>query len=121
MDFKPSTIGGLFDSKISFTITIYQRAYSWDKANWSVFLEKKLNCIGNLMLISGSHNASIGNKPFEEKLGSYKSNPLLKQQTEIPSFLEGDDIHWKTADIDARKKKILDFAVPEWNFSSVEI
>lgn len=39
MDFKPSTIGGLFDSKISFTIPIYQRAYSWDKANWSVFLE----------------------------------------------------------------------------------
>ena len=85
------------------------------------FLEKKLNCIGNLMLISGSHNASIGNKPFEEKLGSYKSNPLLKQQAEIPSFLEGDDIHWKTANIDARKKKILDFAVPEWNFSSVKI
>ena len=81
MDFKPSTIGGLFDSKISFTITIYQRAYSWDKANWSVFLEKKLNCIGNLMLISGSHNASIGNKPFEEKLGSVSYTHLRAHET----------------------------------------
>ena len=39
MDYKPSTIGELFDSKISFIIPVYQRAYSWDKANWSVFFE----------------------------------------------------------------------------------
>lgn len=30
------------------------------------FKTEYLNCIGNLMLISGSHNASIGNKPFSE-------------------------------------------------------
>lgn len=31
--------GGLFDSMISFMIPLYQRAYSWDEANWAVFLD----------------------------------------------------------------------------------
>lgn len=85
------------------------------------FKQKKLNCIGNLMLISGSHNASIGNKPFDEKLASYKANPLLNQQAEIPSYLQDNSITWKTKQIDDRKKAILDFALPRWNFDSVII
>lgn len=83
------------------------------------FKDKKLNCIGNLMLISGSHNASIGNKPFEEKLESYKSNPLLKQQAEIPEFLTEGSTEWKTKQIDDRKKKILDFVIKQWDFDSI--
>jgi len=43
------------------------------------FTAEKLNSMGNLMLISGSHNASIGNKPFSKKLATYKKNPLLNQ------------------------------------------
>ena len=39
MNYKPSTIGELFDSKIQFIIPVYQRAYSWDKTNLTVFLE----------------------------------------------------------------------------------
>ncbi|HBL06749.1 MAG TPA: hypothetical protein DDZ33_07490 [Clostridium sp.] len=31
------------------------------------------------MPISSSHNSSIGNKPFYDKLNTYKSNPILKQ------------------------------------------
>ena len=85
------------------------------------FREKKLNCIGNLMLISGSHNASIGNKPFRDKLESYKSNPLLKQQAEIADFLNNGEILWKTEQIDKRKKKILDFALSEWDFDNINI
>ena len=85
------------------------------------FMEKKLNCIGNLMLISGSHNASIKNSPFEEKCNSYISNPLLKQQAEIPKFLKNGEKKWKTEQIDARKETILKFAIPEWNFQSVVI
>ena len=38
MDFKPSTIKGMFETSMSFAIPIYQRAYSWTKENWSVFL-----------------------------------------------------------------------------------
>ncbi len=37
MDYKPSTIGELFDSKISFIIPVYQRAYSWDKGKLECF------------------------------------------------------------------------------------
>jgi len=84
------------------------------------FTTKYLNCLGNLMLISGSHNASIGNKPFTDKLDSYKKNPLLNQQAEIKDFLDGDVIVWKQANIQKRLTKILDFAIPRWDFSSVK-
>ena len=84
------------------------------------FTTKYLNCLGNLMLISGSHNASIGNKPFTDKLDSYKKNPLLNQQAEIKDFLDGDVIVWKQANIQKRLTKILDFAIPRWDFSLVK-
>lgn len=86
------------------------------------FIEQKLNCLGNLILISGSHNKSIGNKPFSEKINSYKSNPLLKQQAEIARFLSDDLAIWKREQIDKRHKKIVDdFALSKWSFDSIEI
>lgn len=40
MQFTPSTILGFFDSsQKSYEIPVYQRAYSWDKKNWTIFLE----------------------------------------------------------------------------------
>ena len=72
------------------------------------------------MLISGSHNASIGNKSFTDKLDSYKKNSLLNQQAEIKDFLDGDVIVWKQANIQKRLTKILDFAIPRWDFSLVK-
>lgn len=83
------------------------------------FLSKYLNSVGNLMLISGSHNASIGNKPFSEKLGSYNQNPLLNQQAEIKEF--SLDNTWKIGSIEKRHKKIIDFAVKRWSFSKIDI
>lgn len=85
------------------------------------FLETELNCLGNLMLISGSHNASIGNKPFADKLKSYISNPLLKQQAEIPTFLNNEIKEWKTEQIEVRKTKIVEFAISRWSFDNVQI
>jgi len=83
------------------------------------FADKELNCLGNLMLISGSHNASIGNKPFSEKLVSYKSNPLLKQQAEIVEFAE-IQTKWGKIEIGKRHKKIVDdFAIPKWDFDNI--
>ena len=80
------------------------------------FREKYLNCIGNLMLISGSHNASIGNKAFPEKLNSYIANPLLNQQAEIKDFVDLDKIEWKSAEIQKRMDAILKFAYTRWLF-----
>ena len=39
MEFKTTTVKGLFDSGLQFSIPVYQRAYSWQKDNWTVFLE----------------------------------------------------------------------------------
>ncbi len=75
------------------------------------------------MLISGSHNASVGNKPFNEKLSTYKSNPLLNQQAEIVSFAkhEDDQSVWKSKSINERHIKIVDFAINNWSFDSIKI
>lgn len=78
-----------------------------------------LNCLGNLMLISGSHNASIGNKPFVDKLNSYKQNPLLNQQAEIASFVEPETTEWKSENIKKRHSKILLFALKRWGFDNL--
>lgn len=85
------------------------------------FIKDYLNCLGNLMLISGSHNASIGNKPFLEKLNSYKQNPLLNQQGEIKTFKSGDDKQplWDIVAIGKRHKVIHDFAAKKWSFDSI--
>jgi hypothetical protein len=87
------------------------------------FIKDYLNCLGNLMLISGSHNASIGNKPFKEKLDSYNKTPLLNQQSEIKSFISGtaDIPKWDKVSIDARHDKILKFATTNWSFDSVKM
>ncbi len=87
------------------------------------FISNKLNCIGNLMLISGSHNASIGNKPFKEKLSTYKKTPLLNQQAEIENFAkcEDDQPIWKSKSIDERHKEIVNFAINNWSFDSIKI
>lgn len=75
------------------------------------------------MLISGSHNKSIGNKPFSDKLISYKSNPLLKQQPEIIEFKDKDKKpnKWGKIEIDKRHKKIVtNFAITKWSFDNIK-
>ena len=86
------------------------------------FIYKYLNSLGNLMLISGSHNASIGNKTFKEKLDSYKANPLLIQQAEIKDFatVDNESHFWKTESIEKRHEKLVEFAIKEWSFDNVD-
>jgi len=86
------------------------------------FKNKYLNCIGNLMLISKSHNSSIGNKPFVVKLDSYNNNPLLNQQAEIKKFTDDTSPAkgWKRSAIEKRHKAIVDdFAVRRWSFDNI--
>jgi len=82
------------------------------------FKSKYLNCVGNLMLISGSHNASIGNKPFKDKLQTYNTNPWLNQQAEIKDFaiIENNKDVWKSESIDKRQEIILNFAIKTWSY-----
>ena len=82
------------------------------------FITEYLNCIGNLMLISGSHNASIGNIQFNKKLESYNKNPLLNQQSEIKKFskIENGIPIWKKESIDERHEKIVKFGLETWSF-----
>ncbi len=88
------------------------------------FVRKKLNCVGNLMLISRGHNQSIGNQPFSMKLSSYKNNPLLRQQAEIVNFTDPENSpnKWGIAEIDKRCDKIVaEFALPKWSFDSIVV
>lgn len=85
------------------------------------FAKDYLNCLGNLMLISGSHNASIGNRAFKKKLKSYNENPLLNQQGEIKAFISGTDDKplWDETAISKRHKVLHTFAVNTWTFDIV--
>ena len=79
-----------------------------------------LNCIGNLMLISKSHNSSIGNKPFSDKLDSYGRDNLLNQQKEIESYIgNSNNPFWDKDTIENRKTKIIDAAMDIWNLDRI--
>ncbi|MCX7001871.1 MAG: HNH endonuclease family protein, partial [bacterium] len=84
-----------------------------------VFQMKILNSLGNLILISRSHNCSIGNKSFSEKLQSYNDNPLLNQQAEIREYLIDNCRLWNSQIIQKRHEVLLTFALSKWSFDSV--
>lgn len=73
-----------------------------------------MNCIGNLLLIAKSHNSSIGNEPFKEKLESYTNSPL-NQQREIKDFVAHNEM-WDKEAIDERHSKIEQFVLETWSF-----
>ena len=73
------------------------------------FINESIECLGNYMLISKSHNCSIGNTPFKSKLESYTH---LAQQRELLDFLdEGNNVIWNKDAIARRHKKITDFII----------
>lgn len=71
------------------------------------FVQVYLNCIGNYLLLSKSHNCAVGNAPFSDKLKTYNH---LAQQREIKDFVTGNNKWGKTA-IGNRKKKIISFVL----------
>ena len=85
------------------------------------FRDNYVNKLGNLMIISQSHNSSIGNKPFAVKLESYKSNPILRQQAQIAEFVtkENGTDKWLKDSIDNRHKAMVEFAKKRWSFIEV--
>ena len=79
-----------------------------------------LNCIGNLMLISESHNKSIGNCPFKDKLASYKAS-TLRQQLEIEEYAtsrDGEKV-WDLEAIKKRKEAMIKAAMEIWSLDKI--
>jgi len=71
------------------------------------FKNKYINCLGNYLLLSKSHNCSVGNKPFLTKRKTYNH---LEQQREIQR-LTAENNTWTKELIQARKDKIVKFIV----------
>ena len=78
------------------------------------FRNNYLDCLGNYLLISRSHNISIGNKPFAQKLESYNDLNSLAQQREIVKMVEDTPKpKWTKELIEQRKEKIIKFILDE--------
>jgi hypothetical protein len=69
------------------------------------FINQYINCLGNYLLLSKSHNCSVGNKPFVEKMASYNH---LEQQREIQEMTK-ENLTWTRQLIQKRKEKIIQF------------
>jgi len=69
------------------------------------FRNQYIDCLGNYLLLSKSHNCSVGNKPFSEKRSSYNH---LGQQREIQNMTSESEI-WNKEKISLRKDKIVKF------------
>ncbi len=79
-----------------------------------------LNSVGNLILISQSHNSSIGNKPFADKLASYGKDNLLNQQKEIVSYVsDAASPVWDSIAIKRRRDKVLQAAKEIWSLDTI--
>lgn len=71
------------------------------------FINQYINCLGNYLLLSKSHNCSVGNKPFADKRSTYNH---LEQQREIQK-LTIDHSNWTKELINTRKNKIVKFII----------
>ena len=81
-------------------------AHGYDKYDES-FRDQYLNCLGNYLLVSKSHNCSIGNISFSEK---HKTYTYLTQQLEIQQLVPENGT-WDRQVIQQRKEKIIDFVL----------
>lgn len=70
------------------------------------FINNYLNCLGNYLLLSKSHNCSVGNNPFKEKRESYKHSA---QQLEIIEMTDDSNPIWTKEIIKKRNEKIINF------------
>lgn len=68
------------------------------------FRNQYLNCLGNFLLLSKSHNCAVGNIPLTEKLATYTNN---EQQRKVRNLVSENGI-WSKKIILERKKEIID-------------
>ena len=79
-----------------------------------------MNCVGNLMLLAGRQNSSLGNRPFADKLQVYGRDNLLNQQKEIIEFVT-DKEHpvWNKSSIEKRFNKIVSAVKEIWDLNNI--
>ena len=81
-----------------------------------------MNALGNLVLLSLTHNIKVSNHPFAEKISEYESLGLLRQQMEIKDFatrpIDGGCV-WDVDAIARRHAHILGWAMRYWNIDSI--
>lgn len=73
------------------------------------FNREYLDCLGNYLLLSKSHNCSASNNVLSDKLKSYTQ---LKQQQEVVELV-GDSNVWDKNKIAMRRNWIVDFVMSE--------
>jgi hypothetical protein len=71
------------------------------------FTHQYLNCLGNYLLLSKSHNCSVSNNHLKDKIETYNH---LAQQREIKGFVTESGI-WDKEAITNRKTKIVKFVM----------
>jgi len=76
------------------------------------FEERFLNSLGNLLLVSKGHNIALGDRPFKEKLKSYKELSPFKHHKEIEQFSENG--FWSCNSIERRLANLVRFVENEW-------
>jgi hypothetical protein len=74
------------------------------------FCREYLDCLGNYLLLSKSHNCSASNNSLSYKLKGYTQ---LKQQLEVVEMV-GNSNMWDKEKILKRKHKIIDFMMGEF-------
>lgn len=74
------------------------------------FKNQYLDCLGNYLWLSKSHNCAVGNIPFAEKWATYTHN---EQQREIRSLVPEKGI-WSKKLIQDRKDKIISFIMANY-------
>ena len=67
------------------------------------FKTQYLNCLGNYLLLSKSHNCAVGNIPLASKLATYVHN---EQQREVQRLVSDNGV-WSKELIQERKSKII--------------
>ncbi|MDR1468130.1 MAG: DUF262 domain-containing HNH endonuclease family protein [Spirochaetaceae bacterium] len=83
-----------------------EEAAGYDKYD-KKFVNEYIDCLGNYLLISKSHNCSIGNIPFPEKRDTYTH---LFQQREIQEMTKDKKI-WNKEKINERHGRIVNYII----------
>ncbi|WP_068817404.1 DUF262 domain-containing protein [Phormidesmis priestleyi] len=71
------------------------------------FRNQYLNCLGNYLLLSKSHNCAVGNISLSRKLATYDHN---KQQREVRNLVSENGL-WSKEIIKSRKDKIINVII----------